>query len=286
VMNEAREDSPLWKINAAAGGPGVAAPAELCEVIKLSLEGARKTKGLFDPTWASLRDVWRFRADRYGEIPDPALLKEKCALVGWKDVVVTAVKNPTPAAACTVALKRAGMRLGLGGLVKGWGIDQVAKQLRAAGYRNFFVQAGSDLYLSGKVGDRAWKVGIREPRGTEEQSFARTEVTDGSFSTSGDYEQFFVKDGVRYHPLIDPRTCAPARASVSATVLAKSATEAEFLTKAAFILGPKEGQKLASTLGAQLVLVDSDGGVTVSPGLKGKLEWAPPAGFGAADAGP
>jgi thiamine biosynthesis lipoprotein len=285
TMNEWREDSALGAINASAGDAGVAAPEDLCEVIRLSLEGAKKTNGLFDPTWAALKDVWQFGGNAAPALPDPALLKARCKLVGWKNVELTPAKSPTPENACSVRLKKAGMKLGLGGVVKGWGVDRAVKVLRAAGYKNFFVQAGGDLYLAGHVGDRAWKVGIRDPRGDEESSFARTEVTDATFSTSGDYEHFFVKDGVRYHHIIDPRTCMPARGAVSATILAKSAVDAEFLTKASFILGAKDGLRLAQANGAQLVLVDADGGVHFSPSLKGKLEWWQPSGFGPADAG-
>ena len=181
-------------------------------------------------------------------------------------------------------LKKKGMKLGLGGLVKGWGVDKVVKQLRAAGHRDFFVQAGGDLYLAGKVDGRPWRAGIREPRGPQDATFASTEVSDATFSTSGDYEHFFIQDGVRYHHLIDPRTCMPARASVSATVVAKSAVDAELLTKATFILGSEQGEKLAASFGAQLVLVDPDGGVHTSTALH--LEWRAPSGLGQSDAGP
>ncbi len=260
VMNEAKADSPLAQLNA---GAAVILPADLCEVVQLSLDGAKKTRGLFDPTWAAVR-----------EVPDAGSLKAQCKLVSWKDVEVRAVKAPAAEAACTVRFKKPGMKLGLGGIVRGWGIDQAVKQLRAVGYRNFSVQAGTDQYLAGKIGDRAWKVGIRDPRGAEGKTFARTEVSDATFSTSADEGS---------DPVIDPRTCQPASKSVSATVIAKSGVEAEYLTKATFILGWVEGQKLAAASGARLVLVDADGGVHFSPELLGTLEWSQPTGF--SDAG-
>ncbi len=288
-MNEWREGSALWSINAAAGKEPVAAPKDLCEVIALALDGARRTDGLFDPTWAALADLWRFGSEEDGVVPDRAQVAERCKLVSYKDVELKPLPRPTAELACTVRLKKAGMRLGLGGVVKGWGVDQVARLWRAKGYRNFFIQAGGDLYLAGKVGDRPWRGGIRDPRGPPEQSFARMELSDTAFSTSGDYEHFFVKDGVRYHHIIDLRDCWPARASVSSTVLAKTATDAEFLTKATFVLGPVEGLKLAKRFGASVVLVDSKGGVHFSPELKGRLTWWPPSGFapdgGVPDAG-
>jgi FAD:protein FMN transferase len=274
VMNEWKDTSPLAQINARAADAPVSAPADLCEVIGLSLEGAKKTNGLFDPTWAALRDVWKFSGE--GSVPDAGMVAARCKLVSWRDVEVKPLEPATPEAACTVRFKKPGMKLGLGGIVKGWGVDQAVKHLRSVGYQNFFVQAGGDLYLAGKVGDRGWKAGIRDPRGPESKTFARTEASDTTFSTSGDYEHFFIENGVRYHHLIDPRTCQPARRSISATVLAKSAVEAEYLTKATFILGWPEGQKLAASSGAKLVLVDADGGVHFSPELAETFEWSPP----------
>ncbi len=272
TMNEWRPGSALGKINAGAGGAPIEAPAPLCEVLRLSLDGARKTGGLFDPTWAALRDVWRFSDDEPPRVPSAAEVKAACALVGSKGVVL----SPTAHGRCTVKLARPGMRLGLGGVVKGWGVDQAAARLRARGFRNFFIQAGGDLYFAGKNGGRSWRAGIRDPRGPPEQVFARLELSDQAFSTSGDYEHFFLVDQVRYHHLIDLRTCFPAKASRSVTVLAPSATDAEFLTKAAFVLGGDAGLALVERLGAQAVIVDADNQVHVSKGLEGRLSHSQP----------
>lgn len=287
VMNEWDEGSPLGRINREAGKAAVTAPADLCEVLRLSLDGARQTEGLFDPTWAALRGVWRFGADPPPGLPDRGEVAKACALISWRDVELRPMPKPTAEAACRVRLRRAGMQLGLGGIAKGWAVDRVVEMLRKRGLRDFYVQAGGDLYLGGKSGVRAWRVGIRDPRGPVEQTFARIELADSAFSTSGDYERFFLLDGRRYHHLIDPRTCWPATASVSSTVMARTAVDAEFLTKATFILGPGKAEKLAAKRGASVVLVDPRGGVHLSPGLEGRLTWWPPSGFGEgpADAG-
>jgi thiamine biosynthesis lipoprotein len=103
------------------------------------------------------------------------------------------------------------------------------------------------------------------------------EVSDAAFSTSGDYEHFFELDGKRYHHIIDPRTCYPAMASRSATVLARSAVDAELLTKSVFITGGKEGLALAERMGASAVVVTADNEVLVSKALDKKLKrLAPP----------
>ena len=106
------------------------------------------------------------------------------------------------------------------------------------------VQAGGDMYIAGKKGDKPWVVGIRDPRGNEVSTFASLPIEDHSFSTSGDYERGFVKDGVRYHHILDPRTGQPAHASRSVTVKAKDAFTADAWSKVMFILGWKEALEL------------------------------------------
>jgi FAD:protein FMN transferase len=271
AMNEWRAGSPLDRINQAAGrAEPVVAPADLCEVLRIGIEGATRTNGLFDPTWAALSDAWRFDASHRGEVPPREALLRRCALVGYRRVEIA----PRPGG-CAVRLPAAGMRLGLGGLAKGWAVDRAVERLRALGLRSFFVQAGGDLYAAGRQGDRPWRVGIRDPRGGSDDVLGEVELSDAAFSTSGDYERWFEVGGVRYHHVIDPRTCEPARASRQSTVLAKTATEAEVLTKATFILGGEEGLALAERSGASAVLVDAAGRVAASPSLERTITWKP-----------
>ncbi|HEY6001604.1 MAG TPA: FAD:protein FMN transferase [Anaeromyxobacter sp.] len=269
AMNEWRPGSPLDRINRGAGRrEPVPAPADLCEVLRIGLEGARRTGGLFDPTWAALRDVWTFDGSHRGTVPPREAVARRCKLVAHRRVQIA----PRPAG-CAVRLPVSGMRLGLGGLAKGWGVDRAVERLRALGLRSFFVQAGGDLYAAGKRGDRPWRVGIRDPRGGPDDVLGQLEVTDAAFSTSGDYERWFEVGGVRYHHIIDPRTCEPARASRQSTVLARTATDAEILTKATFILGGEKGLALAEQSGAGAVIVDAEGHMAVSPSLAGRIWW-------------
>ncbi|WP_375765205.1 FAD:protein FMN transferase [Archangium gephyra] len=272
VMNEWRPDSELSAVNRKAGdGEWVAVPEDLCAALRRGVQGAEETGGLFDPTWAALRGMWRFGTDLTPALPDAAELKKRCALISYEDLeFAPAADGGAPG--CGVRLKRAGMQLGLGGLAKGWGVDDAVKKLRGQGFKDFFVQAGGDFYAAGKKAGRPWKVGIRDPRGEPDSVFAVLEVSDAAFSTSGDYENFFVLEGKRYHHIIDPRTCYPATASRSATVLAPSAVDAEVLTKSVFILGGQEGLALAEKYGASAVVVTADNQVRVSLGLEKKLK--------------
>ncbi|HJL18602.1 MAG TPA: FAD:protein FMN transferase, partial [Sandaracinaceae bacterium LLY-WYZ-13_1] len=145
--------------------------------------------------------------------------------------------------------------------------------LRARGLGDFMVQAGGDLYVAGEKGDRPWRVGIRDPRGDRTSFFAAAEVTDATFSTSGDYERFFVKDGVRYHHIIDPDVGRPASGTRSVTIMAPSAITADALSTGLFILGAEKGLEVVEELdGVGAVFVDGDNQVHISPRLDGKVK--------------
>jgi thiamine biosynthesis lipoprotein len=273
VMNEWRPGSPLSALNDAAGtGRPVPLPGDLCQVLRAARDGARRTGGLFDPTWAALRGTWRFGDGEPPRVPSDEEVARACALVSWRDLVVDPEGDPGLDSPCTARLARAGMQVGLGGIAKGWGVDRAVAELRRRGLRDFTVQAGGDLYASGRRAGRRWRVGVRDPRGAPGTPFAWLPVEDAAFSTSGDSERFFVVDGRRYHHLIDTRTCRPATASRQASVLAATALEAEVLGKAVFALGGTDGLALAERAGAAAVIVGPKGELLASPALSGRLE--------------
>jgi thiamine biosynthesis lipoprotein len=160
----------------------------------------------------------------------------------------------------------------LGGIGKGYAVDRARNILDAAGFRNYMIQFGGDMYVAGNAHDRPWRLGIQDPRGTDNQIFATIELSDSTFSTSGDYERFFIKDGRRYHHIIDPATGEPSIGCRSVTILTKSATIADGLTKGVFILGPEAGMALIEKLpDVEGVIVSSKNEVLISSGLTKRL---------------
>jgi thiamine biosynthesis lipoprotein len=144
--------------------------------------------------------------------------------------------------------------------------------LHRYGLRDFMVQAGGDLYVAGRRGDRPWRLGIRDPRGPADKSFAALDLTDGTFSTSGDYERFFMKDGRRYHHILDLSVGEPARGCRSVTLVTGRAVIADALAKGVFVLGPDAGMALIEhTPGVQGVIVSAKNEVLISSGLRSRL---------------
>ncbi|NOU26653.1 MAG: FAD:protein FMN transferase [Polyangiaceae bacterium] len=267
LMTTWREDSEISKINAAAGKEPVVVGAETLQVIQESIHTSEISEGTFDITFETLHGLWKFDQDLDPHPPKDADLKAKVKLLGYKHIKVDPAKS-------TVFLDKAGVKISLGGIAKGYGVDKAVAVLEKAGLTSFFVQAGGDLFARGKKPDGSeWSAGIRDPRGTSEKYFALIPLTDHSFSTAGDYERSYMVGTKRYHHIIDPRTGYPAAASRSVTVWAPTALLADAIDDAVFILGPEKGLKLVESLeGVGAVIVDAKNKVWVSKRLEGKVK--------------
>jgi thiamine biosynthesis lipoprotein len=261
LLSNWMDTSEVSKINAAAGVSAVAVSDETLKIIQFGQSVAKKSGGAFDMTVGAYRGLWKFDEDKDGTLPDPKEVAARRKLTGWRDVLVDAKKK-------TVKLRRKGMAITLGGIAKGYAVDRAVALLRGRGVNDFIMQAGGDLYVSGSKGGQKWRVGIRDPRGGRDTPFAITELSGRTFSTSGDYERGFVKDGVRYHHILDPKTGQPARLCRSVTVSAKDALTADAWSKPLFILGPERGLKLLKTMpDLQAVFIDAKNQIRTTPGL-------------------
>jgi thiamine biosynthesis lipoprotein len=263
-------ESDVVRINKAAGKQAVQVSAETLEVIQKSLEMSRRSEGKFDITFAAMKGLWKFDEDLEKKVPPAAEIARRRKLINWRDVVVDAKAR-------TVKLRRAGMRLGLGGIAKGYAVDRCAAVLRGEGLRDFMVQAGGDLFVSGSKGPVNWMVGVRDPRGGPRDIIARMPIKDHAFSTAGDYERSFILNGKRYHHIIDPATGYPATASREVTIFAPTAFLADALDDAVFILGPTKGLALVETFpDCSALVVDANNQVFMSKSLQGKLQRTGP----------
>jgi FAD:protein FMN transferase len=238
-MTTWKPDSEISQINAASGEHPVKVSDETIQVIDRALDVSRRSNGVFDITVQAFHGLWKFDEDMDGSLPDPAEVQKRLALIGWKDIVVDHAKK-------TIFLRRKGMAITLGGIAKGYAVDKCVALVKAAGFTDFMVQAGGDMYVAGSKGSEPWMVGIRDPRTPDSNPdlFALAPIKDHSFSTSGDYERGFVKNGVRYHHILDPKTGQPAHASRSVTIRAKDAFTADAWSKVMFIDGWQKGLEI------------------------------------------
>jgi thiamine biosynthesis lipoprotein len=260
-----KSGSDVLRINAAAGKSPVRVSNDTIAVLEVAHRVSVWTAGKFDVTFGALADVWKFDHDKDERVPSREEIAARLPLVDYRAVLIDSQAQ-------TAFLSRSGMRIHLGGIGKGYAVDRAVGLLRARGVSNFMIQFGGDLYVAGEADEGPWRIGINDPRGAGGDSFATAELRDETFSTSGDYERFFIKDGTRYHHILDPATGQPARGCRSVTLVAASATLADAIAKGVFILGPHAGMELVERLAdVEAVIVSAENEVSISSGLRGRI---------------
>jgi len=265
LMSVWRDGSDVQQLNAASGRNAIHVSAEVRDVLREARLVSEWTEGKFDVTFGALSGLWKFDHDQDDRIPDTGEVRRRLPLIDYHGLEVDEHAG-------TAFLKRAGMRVHLGGIGKGYAIDRAAALLIRRGIRNFIIQSGGDMYAAGRRGNRPWRLGIRDPRGPAGRGFAALDVTDATFSTSGDYERFFVHEGRRYHHILDPDRGEPARGCRSVTIVTDRAVIADGLSTGVFVLGPAAGMALIERLpGVEGVIVTEANEVLVSSGLRDRL---------------
>lgn len=261
VFSSYKTDSDISRISKAAGSMVSVSP-EAVEVINKALYVSEISAGAFDPTVGVLSKLWGYSGEG-GKVPSKKEVSVLLPFVNHKDIIVdeTALK---------AGLKRKGMVLNLGGVAKGYIVMRAVEVLKNNGVKRGIIHAGGDMAVFQEGKDVPFIIGIQHPR--EKRLLGEAHVYSGAVATSGDYERFFEKDGVRYHHILDPATGLPATRSRSATIIAEDPTMADALSTAVFVMGAEKGMELIERLdGVEGVIVDSEGKVFTSSGFKGKI---------------
>jgi thiamine biosynthesis lipoprotein len=252
-----RESSVVSEINRNAGRTPVAVDEETEMLVCSALDLARMTGGRFDPTVGALRRAWDFKGHR---VPSP---EEVAALLPLVDADAVSVRDRT------VFLRKPGMEIDLGGVGKEYAVDRAARILEAEGVGSAIVNFAGDVRTIGSRGDgHPWKVGVADPFDRARCRFAVRALGGAGIATSGDYERGFVKDGVRYHHILDARTGWPARGLCSVTAIAATAFRAGRFATAAFLLGAQAGLALLEdSPGVEGTLITDAGAILATTGM-------------------
>ncbi|MDY0092175.1 MAG: FAD:protein FMN transferase [Candidatus Vecturithrix sp.] len=260
LLSRYSPESQISLVNQSAGKeqfPSVA--HEVFAIVQRSLDYAVMTDGLFDMTIGPVIDAWSIGTPRE-RIPDQAELHQLLHLVDYRKIVMKSEQG--------IRLPEPGMALDLGGIAKGYAIDQAIAILREHGVIMALVNAGGDIRCLGTKADGTpWRVGIQHPREKTEISGV-VSLRDAAVATSGDYERYFLQQGIRYHHIIDPGTGMPARACQSVTIVAQTAEQADVLATAVFVMGPERGLAfLNEHPGIEGMIVRADGEFLFSNGF-------------------
>ncbi|MFC1889494.1 FAD:protein FMN transferase [Thermodesulfobacteriota bacterium] len=259
IMSKYLPASEISVANREAGSKPVKISSELAGLIRLGLEISRLSDGAFDISFAGMSRIWDF-GNPAGPLPSAGEAAAAVKHVDYRKIVLAGDGRPT------ISFQDPEMKLGLGAIAKGYAVDRALARLRRCGISDAIVNAGGDLKASGRCGDRPWRIGIQDPREMNDL-VATVAVEDFAVVSSGDYERYFIRDGKRYHHILDPRTGMPAAGSSSMTVLHRSAARADALATALFVLGPDRGLALIDSIPGEAVIIDARGEITLSTGL-------------------
>ncbi len=242
-----RPDSVIARINAGAGqSEPIIVDDETAHLLGFADQLYQFSEGLFDITSGILRRAWDFKS---GKPPTPAQLAALLPCVGWSQVIRS---NET------IRLPLAGMELDFGGFGKEYAADRAATLLQQQGVRHGLVNLGGDIRVMGPRADGSpWWLGIQHPRQSE-RTIASLPLHEGGLATSGDYERYFIHDGLRYCHILDPRTGWPVRHWQSVSVVAPACLAAGAITTVAMLKGEAAPAFLRSQ-GVDYLLVDPQG---------------------------
>lgn len=241
LMSVYKPASDLSVVNRRAGtDTSTVVDSETARVLGAALHYAELTDGALDVTVGPLVDVWGFYRHQ-GRVPPAAVIDSAGALVGYRLVQFDSLRR-------TVRLPRRGMRLDFGAIAKGFAVDRAVAVLRQHGLVHAMVDLGGNVRVLGtSPRGGSWSVGLRDPRAPD-RIFATLALDSGAVATSGDYEQFFELEGVRYSHIFDPTTRRPAHGIASTTIQASTGMAADALSTALFVLGSARGCTVAGEI--------------------------------------
>jgi thiamine biosynthesis lipoprotein len=261
-INYYDDKSEISTINNMAGISAVAVSHDTFDLIDKALRVCRQTGGAFDITIGPLVDIWNFNSRTHSDIPAGNELVYAQHLVNYGNVLI----NPQNE---TVKLLYPGMKIDLGAAGKGYAISKARSILVERGVKSAIISAGSSIAVIGDNKGKPWRIGIKDPRHPDE-TVGTVALNGGqAVSTSGDYERYFEIGGKRFHHILNPGTGMPADECRSVTIISDDASQADMLSTAVFVMEPKRGLDFVNSLkNVYAVIIDRQGGVITSPGLK------------------
>jgi len=270
LLNFFSPDSEITAINRSSGLKPVRVSKETIDIIKKAVKISEHTDGAFDPTIGPLVGLWGF-SDK-PNIPKAKEIKNILPFVDYRRIRINESLSE-------IFLEKKGVELDLGGIAKGYAADKAIEAIKAKGIKAALVALAGDIRGYGSRPDgKPWRVGIQNPRPEsgsgvmdKEDVFVTFYLEDKAVSTSGDYQRFFIKEGKRYHHILNPKTGNPAEVAISVSVIAPEGYMADALSTGIFVLGPKRGIELLESLGLSGIIVTADKKIFLTKDLRGRI---------------
>ncbi|UZQ51202.1 FAD:protein FMN transferase [Clostridium kluyveri] len=265
-MSAFKNDSDVMQINHYAGLEAQKINIDTFNLLKRALDFSRTSGGSFDITIRPLTELWGF-GSKQNYVPERKMIEKILPLVNYKDVLLDDKK-------CTVFLKNKGQAIDLGGIAKGYAADEVKRVLLQYKIENALINLGGNIITMGHNPTGAsWRIGIQNPLSVRGQYIGRVSVTNKTVVTSGSNEQFFIKEGKRYHHIIDPRTGYPSKNELlSVTILCECSTDADAVTTALFVQDINKSISLLKSINAEAIFILKNKDILVTEGLLDNFE--------------
>lgn len=256
------DSSDSFRINAAAGLQPVQVDAEVYQLIKRSLRISALTDGAFDISYGSVdKRLWNF--DRsMTSLPEPAAAKEMVRLINYRNVLLNEKEG-------TVFLKEKGMRIGFGGIGKGYAAEKVKAMLMQRAVHSGIVNAAGDLTAWGtQANGKPWTIGIAHPDNAA-MPFSYLNISGLAIATSGNYEKYVMINGKKYSHTINPKTGLPVEGIKSVTIISPNAEIADAMATPVTIMGVKAGLALVNQVQhLECIIIDDNNNIYTSKNIK------------------
>jgi len=252
--------SEICKVNNNSGKEDIVIGKENLYVIEKALEYSKLTGGAFDISIEPVVKLWGIGTEK-ARVPKKEEIEDKLKLVNFKDILI---KNNK------LFLNRKGMALDLGGIAKGYAADELKKVVQKYNLERAFINLGGNLYIyGGKENGEPLNIGIQDPCAKQGEYFSVLKVKNKSVVTSGNYERYFIKNGKRYHHILDPKIGYPAeKGLISTTIISDKSIDGDALSTSTYILGLEKGRKLIESLkGIEAIFVTKDKKVYTTRGI-------------------
>lgn len=262
LLTTFNDHSQTNQINAKAGIAPVRVDREVFELIRRSLRISELTQGAFDITYGSIdKSLWNFDT-HMTSLPDAETAKRMVRLINYRNVVLNEANG-------SVFLKEKGMRIGFGGIGKGYAAEMAKRLLLQKGVKSGIINASGDLTAWGsQPNGTPWTIGVADPN-AKNQPFSYLNISNVAVATSGNYEKYALIDGKKYSHTIDPKTGLPVSGIKSVTILSPNAEIADAMATPVTVMGVRVGLDLINQMqGMACIIVDDKDRIFTSKNIK------------------
>ena len=261
-MSAFKEGSEISKITSKAGVNSEAVSKDTYFVVKKAVEYSKIVEGTFDPTIRPLVKLWNI-GTKEEAIPEEYQIEETLKLVNYKDVILDENEH-------SIMLKYKKQALDVGGIAKGFAADEVRDIFYKHNIKSALIDLGGNIFALGSKDDGTpWKVGIQNPFKPRGEFIGILSVKNKSVVTSGNYERYFMKDGQRFHHIIDHKTGYPSQSKIiSATIISDNSIDGDGLSTGVYILGINKAMKIIEDIdGIDAIFITEDKKVYKTSGI-------------------